>query len=74
MDRLPREVEQVLYDDALECARRTKRYKFGRLSTARIVELLHRAASESGEHLDQSDEVLVQMWFSVYDDCFKELA
>jgi len=67
-------VERVLYEDALECARRTKRYKFGRLSTDRIVSVLHQAALESGSSLRQKDEELVELWFSTYDECLKELA
>jgi hypothetical protein len=67
MNELPKEVESVLEADALECAQRASRYKFGRLSTKRIVGLLRSAAAQSGVNLQLSDTELVELWFARWD-------
>jgi hypothetical protein len=71
MASLPLEVERILEEDAQECARRTARYKFGRLSTTRIVSLLRKTADEAGLSLDQDDPALVEIWFAKYDEHVK---
>jgi hypothetical protein len=65
---LPEPVEDVLRADALECARRAKRYKFGRLRNRRIVSLLRKAAADAGVSLECSDESLVEEWFKRFDE------
>ena len=65
---LPESVENVLRADALECARRAKRYKFGRLRNQRIVNLLRKAAADAGVLLECSDELLVEEWFKSFDE------
>jgi hypothetical protein len=65
---LPEPVETILREDALECARRAKRYKFGRLRNQRIVNLLRKAADEAGVPLDCTDESLVEAWFARFDE------
>jgi hypothetical protein len=65
---LPEPVDAVLRADALECARRAKRYKFGRLRNQRIVNLLRKAADEAGVALDFTDEALVEAWFKKFDE------
>lgn len=65
---LPEPVEDVLRADALECARRAKRYKFGRLRNQRIVNLLRKAAADAGVALECSDESLVEEWFKRFDE------
>lgn len=65
---LPEPVERVLCADALECARRAKRYKFGRLRNHRIVAVLRNAAVESGVPLTLSDQALVDAWFAKFDE------
>jgi hypothetical protein len=64
---LPEPVEAVLREDALECARRAKRYKFGRLRNQRIVNLLRKAAADAGVPLTCSDESLIEEWFRHFD-------
>lgn len=68
---LPMEVRRTAHEDALECARRTKRYKFGRLSNRRIVSLLRATAAEFGEPLPQSDAELVDLWFLEYESALR---
>ncbi len=65
---LPEPVDDVLRADALECARRAKRYKFGRLRNQRIVRLLRKAAADAGILLDCSDESLIEEWFKRFDE------
>jgi len=65
---LPEPVEDVLRADALECARRAKRYKFGRLRNQRIVRLLRKAAADAGITLDCTDESLIEEWFKRFDE------
>jgi hypothetical protein len=65
---LPEPVEDVLRADALECARRAKRYKFGRLRNQRIVTVLRKAAADAGVPLDCTDELLVEEWFKRFDE------
>lgn len=65
---LPEPVDSVLCADALECARRAKRYKFGRLRNQRIVDLLRKAAADAGVELSCSDESLVEAWFKRFDE------
>ena len=73
MNELPKEVASVLEADALECAQRASRYKFGRLSTKRIVGLLRSAAAQSGITLPYSDTELVELWFAQWDACMHDL-
>ena len=73
MNGLPEEVASVLDADALECAQRASRYKFGRLSTKRIVGLLRSAASQSGVVLQYSDSELVELWFARWDEHMHQL-
>lgn len=65
---LPEPVDAVLQADALECARRAKRYKFGRLRNQRIVNLLRKAAEDAGIELSCTDESLVEAWFTKFDE------
>ena len=65
---LPEPVDDVLRADALECARRAKRHKFGRLRNMRIVRLLRKAAADAGVELYCSDEELVAEWFKRFDE------
>ena len=67
MNDLPKEVASILEADALECAQRASRYKFGRLSTKRIVSLLRGAAAQSGAALRHTDSELVDLWFAKWD-------
>ncbi len=73
MNDLPKEVASILEADALECARRASRYKFGRLSTKRIVSLLRGAADQSGVALRLTDSELVDLWFAKWDECMHDL-
>lgn len=66
------EIERAAWEDALECARRTRRYKFGRLSTLRIVRLLRGAAADAGQPIEASDDELVAYWFAEYDKALSE--
>jgi hypothetical protein len=65
---LPEPVDDALRADALECARRAKRYKFGRLKNQRIVKLLRKAAADAGVTLECSDETLIEEWFKRFDE------
>jgi hypothetical protein len=72
--RLPTEVYEAVWEDALECARRTRRYKFGRLSNRRIVGLLRAKAAEAGLQLTHSDAELIDLWFAVYEGALKTVS
>jgi hypothetical protein len=65
---LPEPVDDALRADAQECARRAKRYKFGRLRNQRIVKLLRKAAADAGVALHCSDEMLIEEWFKRFDE------
>jgi hypothetical protein len=65
---LPEPVEDALCADALECARRAKRYKFGRLRNQRIVKVLRKAAADAGVQLNCTDEALIEEWFRRFDE------
>lgn len=65
---LPEPVEDALRADAMEVARRAKRYKFGRLRNRRIVNVLRKAAADAGISLDVSDETLIEAWFAKFDE------
>jgi hypothetical protein len=68
---LPSELVGIVRDDALECVRRTRRYKFGRLSNRRIVQLFRSNAARCGCSLPQSDAELIDLWFTEYDRLLK---
>lgn len=63
-------LETALRNDAEEVARRTLRYKFGRLSNRKIVARI-RAALPSPPEL--SDDVLLERWFAEYDAALQRL-
>jgi hypothetical protein len=53
----------LVRDDAREVAKRTLRYKFGRLSNRRIVGILRPAAQEISELQSLTDAQLLDEWF-----------
>lgn len=69
-DANPAVLETALRDDAEEVARRTLRYKFGRLSNRKIVARI-RAALPSAPEL--SDDALLERWFAEYDAALRRL-
>ncbi len=58
-------LEAVLRADAQEVARRTLRYKFGRLSNRRILATL-KAALPSDASAATDDAMLLDRWFAEY--------
>ncbi len=60
-----RRLDAVLRADAQEVARRTLRYKFGRLSNRRILATL-RAALPSDLQMELADGELLDQWFAEY--------
>ena len=60
-----RRLEAVLRTDAQEVARRTLRYKFGRLSNRRILATL-RAALPLDLQAELADGDLLDRWFAEY--------
>jgi hypothetical protein len=60
-----RRLEAVLRADAQEVARRTLRYKFGRLSNRRILSTL-RAALPADLGVELADGELLDRWFAEY--------
>ena len=68
------EFERTLHEDAYEVAKRTTRYKFGRLSNRRILAVLHDAAVRAGIPITQSDDELLEMWFATYEQYRKALS
>jgi len=60
-----RRLDAVLRADAQEVARRTLRYKFGRLSNRRILATL-RAALPGDLQADLADGELLDRWFAEY--------
>ena len=63
-------LDAVLRADAEDVARRTLRYKFGRLSNRRILATLK---GTIGEPVRISDEELLQRWFREYDSALFRL-
>ena len=59
--------------DALEVAKRTLRSKFGRLSNARILRVLHQAAADDRTIEKASDEYLLSLWFDAFATAREEL-
>ncbi len=68
------EFERTLHEDAFEVAKRTTRYKFGRLSNRRILGVLHQAADRAGIEITQSDDELLELWFATYEQYRKTLS
>ncbi|MGD0051503.1 MAG: hypothetical protein ABSD03_06745 [Vulcanimicrobiaceae bacterium] len=65
--------ERVLREDAQEVARRTLRYKFGRLSNRRILGVLRTAAAQDPGMREKSDAELLDLWFGAYADSLRNL-
>jgi len=65
--------ERVLREDAQEVARRTLRYKFGRLSNRRILGVLRTAAVQDPRMREKSDAELLDLWFGAYADSLRTL-
>ncbi|HTW86101.1 MAG TPA: hypothetical protein VMD91_18665 [Candidatus Sulfotelmatobacter sp.] len=65
--------DQVLREDAREVARRTLRYKFGRLSNRRILGVLRTAAAGDPRMRQASDAELLDLWFGAYADSLRTL-
>jgi hypothetical protein len=59
--------------DAREVAKRTLRSKFGRLSNARILTILRRAAAGNRAMEEASDEDLLALWFEAFAAAREEL-
>ena len=64
-------LECTMRADAEEAARRTLRYKFGRLSNRKIVERIRTGAA--GGDAGLSDDELLERWFAVYEDALHRL-
>ncbi len=64
-------LEGTMRADAEEAARRTLRYKFGRLSNRKIVERIRTGAA--GGDAGLSDDELLERWFAVYEDALHRL-
>ena len=73
MDRSASGFDHVLREDAREVARRTLRYKFGRLSNRRILGVLRPAAADDPRMRDASDAELLDLWFGAYADSLRTL-
>lgn len=65
--------ETVVRTDARKVARRTLRYKFGRLSNKRILSLIKPLAADHPEFAGASDQRLLDTWFSAYEESLAEL-
>jgi hypothetical protein len=65
--------ERVLHEDAEEVARRTLRYKFGRLSNRRILGVLRPAADGDPRLRQATDAELLDLWFGAYADSLRAL-
>jgi hypothetical protein len=65
--------DRVLHEDAREVARRTLRYKFGRLSNRRILGVLRPAAADDPRMRNASDAELLDLWFGAYADSLRTL-
>jgi hypothetical protein len=63
--------DPILRTDAEEAARRTLRYKFGRLSNRKIVARVRGAAAEATAAV--TDEQILERWFLVYEDALQRL-
>lgn len=70
---LPPEIESTIREDALECARLTRRYEFQGLSTRRILNLVRRKAAETKCALIQSEGELIDHWFAAYDRALRDI-
>jgi hypothetical protein len=64
--------EAVLRADAEDVARRTLRYKFGKLSNRRILATL-KAAIDGNAPLDVDDQALLERWFDEYGSALNRL-
>jgi hypothetical protein len=65
------EYDPILRIDAEEAARRTLRYKFGRLSNRRIIARVREGAAEATAEV--TDEQILEQWFLVYEDALHRL-
>jgi hypothetical protein len=59
------DLESVIGSDAEDVARRTLRYKFGRLSNRGIVTRIREMGAFSSD--DMRDEEILKRWFDKYD-------
>lgn len=57
---------EAIQADAREVAKRTLRSKFGRLSNARILRILHQAVANDSTMQSASDEQLLALWFEAF--------
>ncbi len=64
---------EAIAADAAEVAKRTLRSKFGRLSNARILRVLHQAAANDRTMQQASDEELLSIWFDAFAVAREEL-
>ena len=64
---------EAIQADAREVAKRTLRSKFGRLSNARILRILHQAAANDRTLERASDEQLLSLWFDAFAAAREEL-
>ncbi len=64
---------EAIQADAVEVAKRTLRSKFGRLSNARILRVLHEAAANDRSMGQASDEQLLSLWFDAFAVAREEL-
>ena len=64
---------EVIQADAREVAKRTLRSKFGRLSNARILRIMHQAAANDRAVKRASDEELLALWFDAFEAAREEL-
>ena len=64
---------EAIQADAREVAKRTLRSKFGRLSNARILRILHQAAENDSTMQSASDEQLLSLWFEAFAVAREEL-
>jgi hypothetical protein len=64
--------EDTLRADTEKAARRTLRHKFGRLSNRRILSTL-RGASDADAYAGDSDEALLDRWFTEYEAALRRL-
>ncbi len=64
---------EAIRADAREVAKRTLRSKFGRLSNARILHILHQAAAGDRTMERATDEDLLALWFEAFAAAREEL-
>ncbi len=64
--------EDTLRSDTEKAARRTLRYKFGRLSNRRILSTL-RGTADAAVYEQQPDQALLDRWFTEYEAALRRL-